>query len=317
MNRGRPFRILAIDGGGLRGIFAAHLLQCIEQKLGVDLYDSFDMIAGTSTGSIIAAGIARKLPAARLVELYREQGHHIFAAKPKPWYLPRRFTPAVQALYDSGRLQELLEEVFQDVTLGDIKKPLLIPATDVAGGRAHVLKSGYSPGFTRDPHLTLSSAVLASCSAPGYFDPTRVDPYLLADGGIWANNPALAAYIDARTHLGVQHQDVRVLSLGTGTSAVAYGMAERPWGLLNGWRGIGFISFLLSLQARATHSYLQLMLEDHQLLRLDFETDLPLPMDDPSIMDDLVYRADQCFSYRTAELRAYFDGDLNGIATTD
>lgn len=317
MNRGRPFRILAIDGGGLRGIFAAHLLHCIEQKLGVRLHDAFDMIAGTSTGSIIAAGIARKEPASRMVELYRKHGREIFAPKPKPWYLPRRLTAAIQAQYESTPLRELLDDFFGDITLGGIEKPLLIPATDVAGGRVHVLKSGYSAEFTRDTHVLLSSAVLASCSAPVFFDPTRVGAYLLADGGIWANNPALAAYIDARRRLGVQHQDIRILSLGTGTSIVAYGMAKRRWGFLSGWRGPDFISFLLSLQARATHSYLELILEEHQLLRLDFETDLPMPMDDPSIMDDLVYRADQWFSYHTAELKAYFDGDQDGSAATE
>lgn len=303
------FRILSIDGGGIRGVFPAHVLACVEKKLGVDLHDAFDIIAGTSTGAIIASAVACKIPAHKIVPLYRSHGRTIFTPSRRGWWWPRPMRPGFHSKYDNTALRSLLQEVFGDTLLGEISKPLLLPSTDVGGGGVHVLKSGYSTSFTRDRSLPVRRAVLASCAAPVYFDPVKVDAYLLADGGIWANNPALAAVIDARYRLGIPLDDIRVLSLGTGTSRTAYGTAPRKWGLLNGWRAIGFIDFVLSLQAQSTHNYLKLILAKHQLLRMDFQTDNPLPLDDPTAIDDLISRADKEFTYASDDLMAFFDID--------
>jgi patatin-like phospholipase/acyl hydrolase len=106
------------------------------------------------------------------------------------------FQPMFDSIYDARYLENVLSEIFQDKRLGDITKPLLIPSTDIGNGCVHVLKSGYSKDFTRDNTVMVKDAVLAACSAPTYFDPHRLKEYLLADGGLWANNPALAAVID-------------------------------------------------------------------------------------------------------------------------
>lgn len=303
----KPFRILSIDGGGIRGVFPAYVLECVEKKLGVDLHNAFDMIAGTSTGSLIASAVACQIPADRMVSLYREHGQTIFTPSRRGSLWPRKLRPGFHSKYDNIAFRSVLQDVFRETLLGDVSKPLLLPSTDVGSGGVHVLKSGYSTSFTRDRSVPVRSAVLASCAAPVYFDPVKVDTYLLADGGIWANNPALAAVIDARYRLGVPLQDIRVLSLGTGTSRTAYGTAARKWGLLNGWKAVGFIDFILSLQAQSTHNYLKLMLAKHQLLRVDFQTDNPLPLDDPAVIDDLISRADKEFTYASDELMAFFN----------
>ena len=67
---GKPFRVLSVDGGGIRGVYSAHILQCIEERLQINLFDTFDMVAGTSTGSIIAAGVVMGVPAADIVAMY-------------------------------------------------------------------------------------------------------------------------------------------------------------------------------------------------------------------------------------------------------
>jgi predicted acylesterase/phospholipase RssA len=147
---------------------------------------------------------------------------------------------------------------------------------------------------------------MASCSAPTYFDPTKVDEYLLADGGLWANNPSLAAVIDAQRRMNVQLGDIRILSLGTGHAKTCYGVkTERNWGLLNGWKGKEFISFLMSLQAQTTGNYLQLMLKPDQILRLDFDSDCALPLDDCSALDDLVSNADRMFTHNSSRIREF------------
>ncbi len=313
---GNTFRILSIDGGGIRGIYPAHILRCIEERLQINLFETFDMIAGTSTGSIIAAGVATGVPAADIVAMYREHGAGIF--RKKRFFCPGRklksmFQPMFDSVYDAQYLEDVLTEVFQDKRLGDIKKPLLLPSTDIGNGCVHVLKSGYSKDFTRDNNVLVKDAVLASCSAPTYFDPHKLDHYLLADGGLWANNPALAAVIDAQKRLGIAQDDIQILSVGTGHSKTMYGTnASRKWGLINGWKHKEFISFILSLQSQSAQNYLNLMLRPGQIKRIDFESDLPLPLDDVSILDGLISKADHKFTHESESIRAFIQN--GGIA---
>jgi hypothetical protein len=313
---GKPFRILSIDGGGIRGIYPAHVLRCIEERLQINLFDTFDMIAGASTGSIIAAGVATGVPAADIVAMYKEHGAGIFRKKRFFWpgkKLKNMFQPMFDSVYDAQYLENVLSEVFQDKRLGDIKKPLLLPSTDIGNGCVHVLKSGYSKEFTRDNAVLVKDAVLASCSAPAYFDPHRLNEYLLADGGLWANNPALAAVIDAQKRLGIAQDDIQILSIGTGHSKTMYGTnASRKWGLVNGWKHKEFISFILALQSQSALNYLDLMLRPEQIKRVDFESDLPLPMDDVSILDDLTSKADHKFTHESESIRAFIQN--GGIA---
>lgn len=308
----KVFKILSIDGGGIRGIYPAYILQCIQDRLDVDVFKEFDMITGTSTGSIIAAGIACKKKPSEIVSLYQNHGANIFSQEKKSFW-PSIFKQGFHSKYNNKCLREILQNEFYNTKLGSIEKPLLIPATDVGHGGVHVFKSSYSKDFTRDKNVAVSDAVLASCSAPIYFDPTKVGSYLLADGGVWANNPALAAVIDANYRLNISMEDIRVLSIGTGESRSAYGAKMRDsWGFLTGWKGKEFISFLLSLQAQSTQNYLQLMLTDNQLIRLNFESDNPLPLDDASTLDDLVSRADRTFTHETAKLKKFFN--IDGVA---
>jgi len=307
----KQFRILSIDGGGIRGVYPAHLLQCTEERLKINLLGNVDMITGTSTGSIIAAGIASKIPVSQISNMYVDHGKKIF--KKKKFMLPGRnlrnmVQPMFQSVYGSDYLNKILSEVFKELTLGEIPKPLLLPATDVGNGCVHVFKSAYSKEFTRDNPVLVKDAVLASCSAPTYFDPHNISQYLLADGGLWANNPALAAVIDAQKHLGINVEDIRVLSIGTGSSKTMYGINHaRKWGLINGWHHKDFIGFILSLQSQSALNYLKLMLQPNQIIRIDFESDLPLPLDDVSIIDNLISRADHSFTHKSEQIRRFFN----------
>lgn len=305
----KPFRILSIDGGGIRGVYPAHVLHCIESRLDIALYDAFDMITGTSTGSIIAGGIATQVDAAQFVNMYREHGEKIFYKRtftwPK-WLWKDQIQPMIHSLYRSEYLENILTKIFTDRRLGGITKPLLLPASDIGNGCVHVLKSGYSTEFTRDNDVLVKDAVLASCSAPTYFDPHKINHYLLADGGLWANNPALAAVIDAQKRLGVDQSDIQILTIGTGHSKTMYGTnGLRRWGLVNGWRNKEFINLILSLQSQSAMNYLGLLLRKEQLLRIDFESDLPLPLDDVSKLDDLVARADHDFTHNSEKIRKF------------
>ncbi|EJG1189526.1 CBASS cGAMP-activated phospholipase [Vibrio parahaemolyticus] len=306
------FKILSIDGGGIRGVYPAHILKCFEEKLGINLLESFDMIAGTSTGSIIAAGVACDIRATEIVNMYKEHGEEIFKKKKSriPFKKFRSITqPLLESVYDSGSLSKVLKSVFNDSTLGQIAKPLILPATDVGNGGVHVFKSAYDPTFNRDRLVKVRDAVLASCSAPTYFDPHKVDEYLLSDGGLWANNPALVAVIDAQKRLGINYDDIQVVSIGTGHSKVAYGLKHKGnWGLATGWRHKEFISFMLSLQSQSALNYLKLHLKPEQILRIDFESNTDLPLDDVSEIDNLISLADKNFTYGSKEISDFFLG---------
>lgn len=316
-----PFYILSIDGGGYRGLFSVHILRRMEEEWGINWHENFGMFAGTSTGSIVAAGLASGISAAKLSQFYTTHGKSIFTER---WKSRLDFLTILTSRYSNRVLQSLLEEVFESTTLGDVSVPLIIPAVDINNGCVHVFKSKYADGFVRDPGVRLSDAVLASCSAPTYFDPHIVDgKYQLADGGIWANNPSLVAVIDAQYRLKVSLTDIRVLSLGTGKSKAFYPRSEgrlKDW-FIRSWQGWGFatrwqrnklIDLILNLQSDTAHNMLCLLfnespLDSTRVFRMTFESDNCLPMDAVSHGDDWITRADHCFTHNAPRLRQFLN----------
>ena len=304
----KPFKILAIDGGGFRGAYSAHLLKRIEEEFHVNWRKDFDLIAGTSTGAIIATCLAMGKPANEVRELYQKHGREIFqrsGAGRKGW---------LRSKYSNAGLRRILEALFGEATLGDIETPLIIPATDIANGRVHIFKSTYHNEFFRDKNVPIVDAVLASCSAPMFFPPTLLageKPYLLADGGLWANNPSLVAAIDAKRRLKAALETLTILSIGTGKTNHYYPIKEYKkqgvfgWGFLTRWRSRKFIEMLLNLQSENAHNMLGLLLEGSQVLRLSFCSDADLPIDAPDEFDDLITKADYDFTHNAASIKSF------------
>ncbi|TAN45642.1 MAG: patatin [Nitrospirae bacterium] len=305
----KTFRILSIDGGGFRGVYSAHLLSCIETKLNINLLDTFDLIAGTSTGSIIAAGIACGIPISKILQLYKEHGRKIFCKR------VHARLPLISGLfaskYKNSYLKKVLRETFEDRRLGDLSKHLIIPSTDIGNGCVHVFKSKYDGSFVRDAEVLVSEAVLASSSAPTFFNPYKANEYLLVDGGLWANNPALVAAIDAKKRLRVDMDNIKILSVGTGTVKQYYPQRVKlltrlaGWGFMTRWRREKFINTLLYLQSAAASNMLGLLLRDDQILRLNFESDVEMAMDDASLFDDLTSRADRDFTHSAHKIKEF------------
>ena len=297
-------KLLAIDGGGIRGIYASHVLERVQKEFNTEFHREFDLIAGTSTGSIIAAAVAFGIPISKVTELYRKEGPRIFS--PRRW----SFGGTIASRYSSDPLRTALTAVFEDATLADAKTRLVIPATDIGNGGVHVFKSAYDEKFVRDRNVKVVDAVLASCSAPSYFAPARVGPYQLSDGGLWANNPSLVAVTEALTRLGVERSAIRLLSVGTGIGKNYYPLSnsDKKWGFLTGWGISKFISMLLNLQAATASNVTQLILDKHQSVRVNFESDLPLSLDDVGTLDDLISRADRDFTHNSAAIRQLLGG---------
>lgn len=315
---GKPFYILSVDGGGFRGVFAAHILKRMEENMGVSWLDQFDMFAGTSTGSIIAGGLACGLNASDICAFYEEHGSRIFKRRLCAWLDPWKM---LASHYSHKTLSELLHDKIDGITLGQVSRPLIIPAVDIGNGKVHVFKSKYSDGFIRDPEFKVADAILASCSAPTYFDPHLVSHYRLADGGIWANNPSLVAAIDAHYRLGVAFEDIKILSIGSGATKYYYPEAIKSrakncirqcfgWGLLTRWGRGKLVDLILSLQSDSAHNMLCLMLGQNpasptSVLRINFESDTYLPMDNASMLRDWLVKADYIYTHNYERLASF------------
>jgi patatin-like phospholipase/acyl hydrolase len=204
-------RVLSIDGGGIKGVFPASFLTTLEESLGANPAEFFDLIVGTSTGGIIALGLGLGLSARDILTFYEQHGPVIFAGN--------RFVRFLRHIglskYSSAPLRTALESVFGDRTLGESSKRLVIPSANLDTGEVHIWKTAHHIRFERDYRARVVDVALATSAAPTYFPTHRCaagSP--LIDGGVWANNPIGVAAVEARGVLGWPADCVRILSLG-------------------------------------------------------------------------------------------------------
>jgi len=240
------FNILSIDGGGIRGIFPAMFLANLEAELKskggkASIYEHFDLIAGTSTGGIIAIALALGMPAYSMHQLYLDYAKGIFGKK-RGWLGRIKY-----AAHDRAYLEGLLREEFRklqegnDPLLRDCKTNVCVPIYDLVHGKPSVLKNNYHPAFVRDYHIPAYQAALATSAAPTYFDPysasymdlNGIDQQFTnkVDGGVFANNPTLLAIVEAQKAFGKDIKQLRVLSIGTGHQKFTDACSRKTWGL--------------------------------------------------------------------------------------
>jgi len=203
-------RILTIDGGGIKGVFPAAFLATLERELGGPVADYFDLIAGTSTGGIIAIGLGLGLSAEHLLDLYKAHGAEIF---PKKRLLT--WKRLVRAKYTYAPLRRALAETFGERRLGESRRRLLIPSLNLAAERVHIYKTSHHPKLVHDYKLPVVEVALATVAAPTYF-PIHMSPDGLPyiDGSLWARNPLALAVTEAIGVLDWARDDISVLSLG-------------------------------------------------------------------------------------------------------
>jgi predicted acylesterase/phospholipase RssA len=212
-------RVLTIDGGGIRGLIPARVLAEIERRCGRPAGELFDLVAGTSTGAIIACALTRPEPLAaeRIARIYLEEGPEIFSRT-----LLKRIRSAdgyLDERYDSDGLLTSLRRHLGTARLADAKPAILLTAYDLERRRAVFLR--------RDDDMSLVDAAHASSAAPSYFEPVRVGTATLVDGGVFATNPAMCAYAQTDGDLDV------LVSLGTGEHTRRLPYEEvKDWGRL-------------------------------------------------------------------------------------
>ena len=298
------FHILALDGGGTRGIYTAQLLAKIEQALGTRIRTCFDLIAGTSTGAIIAGAAVSDIPMTEIVELFETETPYIFRRR---WYRISLFL----SKYPDQKLAEIIAKHIPETSLRKIQTPLMITSSEIAKSEVHIFRSNYrgrdSEIAPTGKDVSLQDAILASCAAPTFFAPKSVDNLLLADGGLWANNPSTVAFTEALSVFGKEAQEVRMLSVGTGHSINMY-RNRRGWGFITGWGGAKLTSYVMTLQSQASARTAKLLLKGNYL-RINPEIDF-WELDTLTQLDTLKSLAARDFEKYAAEIEAFIPTDF-------
>lgn len=251
--------ILALSGGGARGLFSAAILEQLEGAIGAPVASRFDLIAGTSVGGILALGVAKEIPASELKALF-DHTRAIF----DPYSRVCRW-PILRTRYRNGRLKALLEDekIFGTTTLGNLKHRVLIPTVNYTKGGPTFFKTPHDPRLHLDWKCHLVDVALATAAAPTYFPIYSFGNQHFVDGGLVANAPGLVAVHEALQFAGKPKIDcVHVLSIGTagGGTAMDPALANNMGALLGRkgalgvTKGWGFRLFELTVRSQEAMS---------------------------------------------------------------
>ena len=235
-----PIRILAIDGGGIRGILPAVVLAELERLAGRPIHAMFDVVAGTSTGALL--GLALLIPdekgrprftAHDMVRLYEIGGPRVFSRS--VWHQIRAVGNLVDEKYPATGLEQVLGRVFDELKLSDVMTDALVTSYEFEKRHPYLFSTRKARADEEHDFL-LTEVVRAATAAPTYFEPTLLrnenggEHLALIDGAVVAYNPALTAYVEARS-LFPKAEDFLLISLGTGQLTRGLPFTEvKDWG---------------------------------------------------------------------------------------
>ncbi|MGB8212158.1 MAG: patatin-like phospholipase family protein [Anaerolineales bacterium] len=280
----KPFRknvAIAIDGGGIRGVIVTRALSMLERQIKQPVHTVFRLAAGTSTGSIISAGIAAGLTAAQLHRLYISLGDTIFK---KSWR--SSFWPLTRFRYPAEPLAQALHESIGDKKMGDFwtatpPTDVVITTFDLLANKNCFIKP-WKPEYQEWPVIM---AILASSSVPTYF-PVVAGRYVDGGVGAYANPCYLAAY-EARFCLQWDPMETTLISLGTGRDPQAIKPGQPRRFMAWDWLGPTLDAFLASADDQQVH-LVDTFFQDLDFRRFQVDLSESLPMDDPRQIPKLI-----------------------------
>lgn len=296
------YRILSLDGGGIRGLLSIAILQELEKKAAGWL-NEVDLIAGTSTGGIIAIALAHGMTLAQLRHLYYEKGPFIF--EDSPWDNLRDLYGLRGAQYGTDNLRHELQRVLQETRLRELKRKVLISAFDMHDPVQGTWKPKFFHNFEgpdSDGDELAYLVALYTSAAPTYFP--WVNRYI--DGGVVANNPSMAALSQTRDERNAPSnfrdgrrpilEEVRLLSVGTGKVPQHVEGKNRDWGYLQWvkWRDQKpLIDIALQGVAGVADYHCQQILGEERYRRVSPVLPRPIDMDDWEARDELIHIAEK------------------------
>jgi patatin-like phospholipase/acyl hydrolase len=234
-------KILSIDGGGIRGIIPATILTEIESRTQKPISQLFDLIAGTSTGGILALALTKpdsngkpEYSAEQLVQMYVENGDKIFHQS--LWHKISTFNNLIEEKYPAAGIDKVLEDYFKKTYLKDALTEVLITSYEIERRDSFFFKSTKAK-MNPKRNFLMKHVARATSAAPTYFEPKKIptedltEYYALVDGGVFANNPGMCAYVEAKT-MFPEENEFLVVSLGTGelTKPIYFDQAKM-WGI--------------------------------------------------------------------------------------
>ena len=246
------FQILALSGGGFRGLYTAKILADFEQHAGKPIARCFDLLAGTSIGGILALALAQEIPAERMVRLFEKNGNKIFKKR-------FAFKGYWRSPYTQDGLAEILgaDDLFGNKTIGSSKHRVIVPAINYTTGLPVMFKTPHSVELTSDSKFRLVDVALATSAAPAYFPRHVFNNSQYVDGGLFANAPGLLAVHEAEHFLSVAVEKIALLSIGTMSSKLKVDPRQNrnggsfDWG---GWNPLQMPKRLFGLAISAQES---------------------------------------------------------------
>ena len=252
-------KIACFVGGGVKGVISAQIVNEIELQTGKPFVSHFDIISGTSTGSIIAAMLCEGYSGKDISKLFYKQADNIFNS-------PRNFLRRIySSKYKLSNLKKILDHYIPDKQIYEVDKNLMIFSANKKKVAPKVFKSWHKD------HITLADAILSSCAAPTYFDPYNN----LIDGGVWANDPSIETYSEMQK-FNKTNDSIKCLTIGTGfnqSSPSGKGKGFIYW-------GSNIVPLLMHIQQRRSEYVMDKLLKNNYV-KLD-----PVLVNSSTDMDD-------------------------------
>lgn len=264
------FRILSLDGGGIKGTFTASALAELEKMTGRRFVDHFDLIVGTSTGGIIALGLGLGISAEEILDFYTSRGPIIFPSIG----LGRRSWSALRHVFRPKYSQKVLEgeltAIFGSRRFGESKCRLVVTSYDAVNGNIHLFKTAHHRRFKQDYNRRVVEIAMATAAAPTYYPAfTAKSGEAYVDGGIWANCPAIVGLIEAIAVLKEKPEEIDILSFGTTIEPYHISKTRRFGGWLLWHKGL--VELLAHAQVASSIEQTKI-LTGHRALRIDVTT---------------------------------------------
>jgi uncharacterized protein len=268
------FQILALSGGGYRGLFTIEVLCRLEQSAGRPIGECFDLIAGTSIGGIIAIGLAMGSTAEKIRKEFLVEGEAIFPRGVSPNDTLRSWaslaTMAFKPKYDGTALLETINRVVgSNKLMHDAKTRLLIPSVNMTKGSVQMFKTPHHPKLVMDGNRRAIDVAMATSAAPTFFPLADSANSYYADGGLAANAPDACAIHEAVHFAGQAKENLRIISIGT-TSA-GFGMPRSSgarFGIVHWSRNQRLLNTIFGVQQQLVEFMVSHELRD-RYLRID------------------------------------------------
>lgn len=254
----------------MRGIFPASVLAELEKRFcaGRRVSEYFDLIAGTSTGGIIALGLGAGFSAAEMKALYVDRGQEIFPPRKLSWLHSAAsfLRQTVLYRYDRDAIARLLSETLGEKLFGDSASRLCIPAFDGTHSEVFVYKTPHHTDYKFDRLEKMINIGLATSAAPTFFQPFKNGGYQMVDGGVWANNPIMLAVIEALICFDVAPSKIDVLSIGCGDDPYIVSPRQIKFGGMWFWKDAIFAA--MRLQSLAATNQARRLIGPPSVVRL-------------------------------------------------